>query len=208
MFADLFKSDRQKAVEQRLALRRAQASLNKTLGRLDRQRQAYFVMGRAAAKNGSRDKVRLIAKAILKCRGMERQIGSVLSLVDAFEAQREINEAKKKFAGVLNSTLPLVRDADVTRAVGEVDAAHRSVEENTLGLESLVSMMQSAGIGQNLGEATEAEDLRELEIAMYQAAGEALPTLEPIAPKQGVAAAADPIDRDLRELERELNLVR
>jgi hypothetical protein len=202
----LFKSKLEREADRRLVLRKARKSFDRTLARLDKQRERYRLLGQAAARNGSRDKVKLIARAIQRCNQFEKQVEAARSTMELFETQRELSKVKASFGSIMDSARGALLDARSTSEMARLAIEGERAMLDREEIESLVEALADTG-GSRLDEPNENEDLRMIEEAMLGAtrpkvsAGAKAPAQEIEEPEP-----QDDIDRDLKQLERELNM--
>jgi len=206
VLGDLFKSKQERELERRMALRRARKSFDKTIARLGRQRVQYQAMGQAAARNGSRDKVRAIAKAILQCNKMERQVERSRLVLELFETQRDIAQAKNAFSQALQGCRSALLGADLPREFVDLQIAREQANAGQEEIESLVEALLEHDRPALFDEPSEAEDLRLIEEAMSASSRPARREVEEAGEVAPAARSADQIDEDLKAVERELNL--
>lgn len=189
-----------------MALRRARKSFDKTIVRLGRQREQYHAMGQTAARNGSREKVRAIAKAILQCKKMERQVERSRLVLELFETQRDIAQAKAEFSQALQGCRSALLGADLPREFVDLQIAREQAYAGQEEIESLVEALLEQESPALFDEPSEAEDLRLIEEAMTASSRPARVEVAEEGDVAPAARSADQIDEDLKAVERELNL--
>jgi hypothetical protein len=192
----LFKSQQTREAERRIRIRRAKSRLSRQVGRLQQQRDRYIKMGEEAARQGKRDKVRLLARAVLQFRRMEKRFQDVLITLELFEAQKEMMTLQSEFVQAMKACTLSIRDADVTRQLAQMEAefeqALESVDQANDQIDAFLEGGQEALVAEG-EQSAEGSELTDLEREFMQSAVE-----------QEVGSTPDAISADLSRIEEEL----
>jgi hypothetical protein len=194
----LFKSRQQREAERNLKVRRAKKRLSREVSRLRKERDKYRKLGQEAAKQGRREKVKLVARAILKFQKMEKRFQDILITLEMFEAQKEMMTIQREFADAMNACVKSINNADIAKVMSnldaDVEAANKLVDEANAKVDAFLESGQE-GILQGEETAEDQDDqLRELEQELTETAME-----------DEQKATPDRIDDDIAEIEKELN---
>jgi rubrerythrin len=191
----LFKSRQQREAERRLKLRRTKARLSKQVAKLKQQRERYLDMGRQAASEGKQDKVRLLAKAVLQFRGMEKRFQDILLTLELFEAQAEMMSTQSDFIGAMRGAAMSIRDANVTGELAKMESQFQEA----------LSMTEEAGDRIDAFLETGADDIAELGATEQDEELTALVAdMTGAAQEQERGAVPDEIEDDIAAIQQQL----
>lgn len=208
MLRRLFKTTKQRELEQRISFRRGRLQIEKSVAAIARQRERYMVMGRAAVANGSTDKVREIARAIQQCNDLERRMTTALGSLDLWQQQQDIAGAQRQFAAAMQDSRGMIQDVQATEALAQMDLSIREAETANDEIELLTQSFLEGALPVRAEDAEERAALEaELNAAMHEAPeASAEPSRREVEGEESDRSAPEPIEIDLKELERELNL--
>ena len=204
MLRQLFKTSKQRELEQRISFRRGRLQIEKSVAAIARQRERYMVMGHAAVANGSTDKVREIARSIQQCNDLERRMTAALGSLDLWQQQQDIAGAQRQFAAAMQESRGMIQDVHATEALAQMDISIREAESAKDEIELLTQSFLDGAIPARADDADERAALEaELNAAMHEAPE---PACREAGAEESERPAPEPIEIDLKELERELNL--
>jgi hypothetical protein len=193
-----------------MQLRRSAKNIETTLRALDKQRQSYYIIGKAAARNGSHDKVRMVAKALQHCNALEARMTATLTAIELMQTHGGIATAQQQFVTAMGDMRGLMNGLDLPRAAAEFDLSMQAAQATETDLQVLTEDLMTGNTGLS-GSLTESSELAALEAelngALKPAAAKPEAALAPAPASPAPQAPAAPtIDDDLKQLERELNL--
>jgi len=190
----LFKSREQREAERRLKVRRARQRLSAQVTKLRAQREKYHALGQEAARQGRREKVKLLARSILQFHKMEKRFQDVLITLELFEAQKEMVTIQGSFVEAMKACALSIRDANVTKLMAEMETelekATATSEEAQMQLDDF---LESGADSLVQGAEASNDELASLERDMLQGAQE-----------QEKGAVPDRIDADIDAIQQEL----
>lgn len=186
----LFKSKERREAERRLKIRRTKSRLAKQVGQLQSQRERYLKMGEQAAREGKRDKVRMLAKAVLQFRRMEKRFQDVLLTLEMFEAQKEMMGVQGDFVAAMKGAALSIRDANVTKELaGMEEQFQRALAMSEEASDQLDAFLEDgAETMVEIGAEANNEELAALERDMTEAAREGESGKVPDAIEDDIAA--------------------
>lgn len=193
----LFKSKEQRQMERRLKVRRVKKRLSTQVGKLRQQREKYMELGRQAAREEKPEKVRLLAKAVLQFKAMEKKFQDILLTLELFEAQSEMMGIQRQFVDAIKACSMSIRDTNMMKSLAAMEADFSQAVAASEEAQEQIDMFLETGpetILESQGNTAEAPELAALMQELRQGAREA----------EKAGAAPDAIDDDIATIQQHL----